>query len=192
MSPAISGVRLVVRAAAIAADAHSGQLRDEGAPYVEHPLRVARILAEEAAVEDPNLLAAAVLHDVLEDAPDPDAVRARIREEIGQPVLTLVELLTKPPSGRNSREERDRAYLERLRAGPPEAVTIKLADRLDNVRSLRLNPDRQKRARYVAETEAHYLPLVNETGILAGGFRRALAELRSGEDGLLGDAEETG
>ena len=72
---------LLLRAAAFAADKHRNQRRKDHArtPYINHPLAVARVLAEEGGVKDPEILAAAILHDTLEDNSDhPQRASARV------------------------------------------------------------------------------------------------------------------
>jgi guanosine-3',5'-bis(diphosphate) 3'-pyrophosphohydrolase len=72
-------ISLVLRVAAFAADKHRHQRRKDHArtPYINHPLAVARVLAEEGGVNDPEILAAAILHDTLEDT-------ATSRRELGR------------------------------------------------------------------------------------------------------------
>src|SRR3954468_21177696 len=79
----------------VAAAAHHGQLRDEGTPLIEHPVRVAQILWSELCVRDVDLLIAAVNHDVLEDC-ELDA--AFMTSKFGAHVTELVEHVTKPPA----------------------------------------------------------------------------------------------
>jgi (p)ppGpp synthase/HD superfamily hydrolase len=173
-----SPAQQLAAAVALAAEVHHGQTRDEGTPYIEHPIRVARIAALEARLDDPALIAAAYLHDTLEDAAEPEAVRARIRAEFGARVLGLVETLTKPAAS-VPKEQRDREYHARLLAAAPEVQALKLADRLDNVRSLVLCPDVGKRASYLKETEAKYLPLAEQTGVLLDELRLAMERVRT-------------
>ncbi len=85
-----SDLDVVVRAYRLAEEAHRGQTRLSGEPYISHPLAVARILAEIGL--DPIAAAAALLHDVLEDT---DVSEERIRAEVGSEVLQLVCGLTK-------------------------------------------------------------------------------------------------
>lgn len=132
---------------------HRGQCRDEGTPYSDHPVRVARSLRGEFGVEDPEVLSAALLHDVLEDT---WATAADLRRRFGPRVARLVEALTK-------RGEPTAAYLERLSAAGPDAVTIKLADRLDNVRGLSLSPVPGKIRKYADETRSAYLPMARQS-----------------------------
>jgi guanosine-3',5'-bis(diphosphate) 3'-pyrophosphohydrolase len=116
-------------AAALSARAHLGQWRRDGTtPYVAHPTRVALIVATRFGVTDESVLAAALLHDVIEDSGiDYDD----IAEGFGTGVADVVAALSKDP--RLVEPAREHAYDEQLAAGPWEARLIKLADVYDNL-----------------------------------------------------------
>jgi len=156
----VGAAQRVEAAFRLAALAHTGQERSCGLPYLVHPVGVARILLEEWGVTDPDLVAAGLLHDAVEDAEAVDlpaveaAAGARVRE--------VVDHLTKPPLAEGqAKADRDAAYFRRLGAGPADAVLVKAADRLDNLRSLLTArwPEAKKRG-YVAEATDAILPLV--------------------------------
>lgn len=170
--------RRLATAVALAAEVHHGQCRDEGTPYIEHPIRVARIAAEELGVEDVDLLAIAYLHDTIEDAAQPEEIRRRIRDLFGERVLAGVEALTKSADPSVPKEQRDQEYHERLLAAPREVRALKIADRVDNTRFLIHSPDSKKRATYLKETEEKYLPLAEEAGVLVEELRQATARVR--------------
>ncbi len=172
-------------AVALAAEVHHGQCRDEGTPYIEHPIRVALIAAEELALSDPDVLCAAYLHDAVEDAADPAGVRERILATFGEWVLQAVDALTKPQDRSVPKDERNRVYLERLNSAPREVRLLKVADRLDNARFLGHSPDAKKRGEYLRETEEVYLPLAESLGVLQEELRAAVREVREryGPDG---------
>jgi guanosine-3',5'-bis(diphosphate) 3'-pyrophosphohydrolase len=174
----MTDLQKITAAVALAAEVHHGQCRDEGTPYIEHPIRVAHIAANEIGLTDVDLIAAAYLHDAVEDAAAPDAVRRRIRELFGQRVLEVVEILTKPADKTVPKEERDRIYFERLHAAPPEVKALKIADRVDNTRFLIQCPDSKKRASYLKETEEKYLPLAREAGVLVAELEAATLRVR--------------
>ena len=153
-------VEMVSAAYSLAEKAHDGQTRDEGTPYILHPLRVAAFLAE-LGHRDPELLAAALLHDTLEDS---DLTEGEIEAKFGGRVAALVRTLTKPYIPSLPRIERDRLYYSQLASAPRDALVIKLADRLDNVRYLHLSPVRGKASAYLRETEERYLPLARKVG----------------------------
>lgn len=144
----------------LAARAHAGQSRASGEPYLSHPVAVARILLEEWSVTDPDLLAAALLHDAVEDA---EAVTLEVVDaEAGPVVRDLVDRLTKAPAeGPEAKAERDRRYYARLADGPPGAALVKAADRVHNLRSMAGSgwPEAKQRG-YVAEAREEILPVV--------------------------------
>ncbi|MDH7568435.1 MAG: HD domain-containing protein [Armatimonadota bacterium] len=155
-----AGRQLIARAYRVAAECHRGQTRKHGTPYLEHPLGVCLILLEEKGVTDPEVLAAALLHDVVEDSPTtPEMVRAAF----GERVARMVAALTKDRREGPGKAERDRAYLQTLHQADAVTRLVKLADRLDNARVLHRAPDGEHRRRWWQETRDHYLPLARAT-----------------------------
>src|SRR5919201_353364 len=154
---------LVRRAYAYAAEAHEGQKRISGEPYITHPAAVAMLVAELGM--DPATVAAALLHDVPEDtAKTVEDIRRDFGEEIGR----LVDGVTK--LSRLSGQSRDQHQAENIRkmllamADDLRVVIIKLCDRLHNMRTLApLPPDKQKRI--ARQTMDIYAPLAHRLGI---------------------------
>jgi guanosine-3',5'-bis(diphosphate) 3'-pyrophosphohydrolase len=139
--------------------AHAGQTRDDGSPYVQHPLRVASLLVEEMDVRDLKTLCAALLHDVVEDSAT--ITLDEIAAECSPTVAELVRVLTKPPKQGRTHAEINAAYFPRIAEYPDETVRyIKLADRLDNVRDLVNCPEKSKRDRMLTETQTFYRDLI--------------------------------
>ena len=156
----------------MAEEAHAGQTRSSGEPYVKHPLEVSKIVV--GLHMDTETVVAALLHDVLEDT---SATVEMIEERFGKEVLQLVEGVTKlrlnidPSASKRKRAaaESDRAA-ESLRkmllamAQDVRVMVIKLADRLHNMRTLdALAPTRQ--TRIANETLDIYAPLAARLGI---------------------------
>jgi (p)ppGpp synthase/HD superfamily hydrolase len=112
---------------------HAGQVRNGsgGMPYVEHPMRVAALLDEHGY--DEEVLAAALLHDVVEDS---DTDLDELREKFGDVVAGLVGSMTDDESIDDYRQ-RKVEHRERLAAAPAEAMAIYGADKLTNVSTLR-------------------------------------------------------
>jgi guanosine-3',5'-bis(diphosphate) 3'-pyrophosphohydrolase len=135
---------------------HGDQRRKTGVPYLEHLLEAVQILVEGAGVSSPDVLVAAVLHDVVEDT---SGTLADVRAAFGPRVAELVGWVTIPASGPGEDSSTAReAYLRGLRDAPRDAVLVKLADRMSNVQTLRnLPPDRQRA--YYAQTVAYIIPL---------------------------------
>ena len=120
---------LVRRAYAFAAAAHRGQRRKDGRAYIAHPVGVARLLASRGY--DEEVLAAALLHDVVEDTL---ATVGEVRERFGPRVSELVAWVTEDPD--LPAAERKRAYRERLRRSPHAARAICAADKACNLADL--------------------------------------------------------
>lgn len=112
---------------------HEGQTRNGsgGMPYIEHPMRVAALLDEHDYGE--GVLAAALLHDVVEDS---GTTLAELHEKFGDEVAGLVGAMTDDESIESYRE-RKAEHRERLAAAPVEAMAIYGADKLTNVSTLR-------------------------------------------------------
>jgi (p)ppGpp synthase/HD superfamily hydrolase len=151
------GQELVRAAYELSAALHADQVRDEGQPYIVHPLRVANDLVEHG-FRDPGLLAAALLHDTLEDTA---LGEADLEARFGPRVTALVWTATKPML-RRRRDER--VYLAAAGATADEGRLIKLADRLDNLRHLHASPRRGMRYRVLEETRLKYVPHAVEWG----------------------------
>lgn len=154
---------LVARAYAFAAKAHFGQQRLSGEDYVQHPVAVAKILSEMEG--DAPTLAAALLHDVVEDT---NIKLEQIRAEFGPEIVKLVDGVTKLSRIEfRSRVEEQVSNLRKMFLAMAEdwrVVVIRLADRLHNLRTLyALPPDRQKRT--AEETLEIYAPLAHRLGI---------------------------
>ncbi len=146
-------------------DAHSGQFRASGEPYISHPLAVANILARLHL--DPQALTAALLHDVMEDT---EVTKAEISKKFGKPVAELVDGVSK--LDRIEFETHEEAQAENFRkmllamARDVRVILIKLADRLHNMRTLDAVPA-AKRQRIARETADIYAPIANRLGLNA-------------------------
>ena len=153
----------IMRALAFAQQAHRGQSRASGDPYVAHPLAVATILAD-LKMDAPTIVAA-LLHDVVEDTP---YTLDDIEERFGSEVAQLVDGVTK--LDRLEERTREEEQAENLRkmflamAKDIRVILIKLADRLHNMRTLKhLTQDRVHRI--AKETMEIYAPLAHRLGI---------------------------
>ncbi|HLZ96242.1 MAG TPA: bifunctional (p)ppGpp synthetase/guanosine-3',5'-bis(diphosphate) 3'-pyrophosphohydrolase [Candidatus Dormibacteraeota bacterium] len=154
---------IVRRAYERAVKAHAGQRRLSGEEYVNHPLQVAAILADLKL--DAATLAAALLHDTVEDTP---LTQEQVLQEFGPEVARLVEGVTK--LGRISLRSDQQQQAENIRkmmvamAEDLRVVLIKLADRLHNMRTLDPLPE-VKRRKISRETLDIYAPLAHRLGI---------------------------
>jgi RelA/SpoT family (p)ppGpp synthetase len=151
------------RAYLFAKEAHEGQTRCSGEPYISHPVEVACILA--AMQMDPQSIIAAILHDVIEDTP---LDKKAIAEHFGPEVADLVDGVSKLALIKF--ETRAEAQAENLRkmmlamAKDIRVIIIKLADRLHNLRTLDHLP-LEKRRRIARETLEIYAPIAHRLGM---------------------------
>ncbi|MFT3760065.1 RelA/SpoT family protein [Thauera sp.] len=166
-------VGLVEAAYHFAADAHAGQFRVSGEPYVSHPVAVASLVADWHL--DSQALIAALLHDVMEDTHIP---KAEIAERFGKVSAELVDGLSKLDkiefrSHEEAQAENFRKMLLAM-ASDLRVILIKLADRLHNMRTLgHMRP--AKRRRIANETLEIYAPIANRLGL--NDLYRELQEL---------------
>ncbi|RYD14163.1 MAG: bifunctional (p)ppGpp synthetase/guanosine-3',5'-bis(diphosphate) 3'-pyrophosphohydrolase [Lysobacteraceae bacterium] len=163
----------VRRAYEVGADAHEGQTRKSGEPYITHPVAVAGILAELGL--DAETIIAAILHDTLEDTA---LTRERIAAEFGPTVAELVDGVTKLDKVRFS--SRQEAAAESFRkmllamARDLRVILIKLADRLHNMRTLG-SMEPESRRRIARETLEIYAPIAQRLGM--NRFKAELQDL---------------
>ena len=158
-------VQEVYRAYLFGAEAHEGQHRLSGEPYIYHPIAAARILAELRL--DHKSIVAAILHDVIEDTP---TAKEQIETEFGSDVAELVDGVSKLTQIKF--ESHAEAQAENFRkmilamVRDIRVILVKLADRLHNMRTLGvMRPD--KRRRIARETLDIYAPIANRLGINA-------------------------
>ncbi|OIN11125.1 bifunctional GTP diphosphokinase/guanosine-3',5'-bis pyrophosphate 3'-pyrophosphohydrolase [Oceanisphaera psychrotolerans] len=147
----------------VARDAHQGQTRSSGEPYITHPVAVARILGEMHL--DHETLMAALLHDVIEDTP---VTKSMLEQQFGAAVADLVEGVSKLDKlkFRDRKEAQTENFRKMVLAMTQDirVILIKLADRTHNMRTLgALRPD--KRRRIARETLEIYAPIANRLGI---------------------------
>jgi guanosine-3',5'-bis(diphosphate) 3'-pyrophosphohydrolase len=153
----------LVRAWRVGADAHAGQMRKSGEPYITHPVAAATILAEQGV--DVETLVAAILHDTIEDTP---LTREDIAEPFGTTVAELVEGVTK--LDKLQFRDRQEAAAESFRkmmlamALDLRVILIKLADRLHNMRTLG-SQGTEARMRIARETLEIYAPIAQRLGM---------------------------
>jgi GTP pyrophosphokinase len=154
---------LVTRAFRYAAAAHEGQQRQSGSDFIEHPVGAARICAELRL--DEQTIAAALLHDVVEDT---DTDIEDVRSAFGDEIARLVEGVTKLT--RISFQSREQAEAENYRkmivamSEDVRVILIKLADRLHNMRTIEYL-GKQKQIQKAKETLEVYAPLAHRLGI---------------------------
>ena len=148
-----------------ATDAHDDQWRRSGDAYILHPCSVAKILSEEMDITDPEILAAALLHDTVEDVEE--VTSEVVGKNFGSYVQAIVEGCTKVTHLSGSKQAHSQQVHRKIFSGAalrPEVMLVKLADRLHNLRTLSAMP-RNKRQRIADETLDIYAPLATVFGL---------------------------
>ncbi len=164
-------LHLVVKSIQMAEAAHQGQTRDEGTPYLLHPLRVMLRLMADGHMA-PDTLATAALHDTLElSSLDPSEIRANFGDNIAGGVMTLSKRV-------NGRELDDTTYFPRFQHAPTEVRTVKVYDRVDNLYSLNKINNPQKKAEYIAETNKYFFDIASSNPQLSQRLSEAVSSVK--------------
>lgn len=129
-------IKLYTKCLNFAAIKHRDQRRKdpEKTPYINHPIGVANILAEEGDVTDLEVLMAAILHDTVEDT---ETTLEEIEENFGEEIRKIVDEVTDDKN--LPKMERKRLQIEHAKQATPKAKLVKLADKLYNLRDLQRN-----------------------------------------------------
>ena len=156
-------VDMVRKAYRVADEAHLGQMRKNGEPYITHPIAVASLCSEWKL--DAQALMAALLHDTMEDC---GVTKAELIERFGVPVAELVDGLTKLDKLEfNTREENQAESFRKMllaMARDVRVILVKLADRTHNMRTMGDMP-RSKWGRISSETLEIYAPIAHRLGL---------------------------
>jgi guanosine-3',5'-bis(diphosphate) 3'-pyrophosphohydrolase len=128
---------LILRAIAFAAHKHREQRRKDkdASPYINHPIQLATVLWEEGGVTDPQVIAAALLHDTLEDT---ETTWQELRGEFGREIADVVLEVT--DTKWISKQARKRLQVSRAKHSSDMAKLVKLADKICNVRDVAAHP----------------------------------------------------
>lgn len=157
-----------------ATQAHAGQTRSGGEPYITHPMRVADHIRQYKQSHNLDaLISAAYLHDTVEDT---DTTHEALQDLFGGLVASLVKELTSDPE--QIKKVGKAQYLaHKMAAMSSYALVIKLADRLDNVKDITTARTPQWRQKYKTETE-HILNYIEKTRALSGTHQKLIGLIR--------------
>ena len=156
-------VKQVNKAYDFACEAHSGQYRSSGDPYVTHPIAVASILGSFRM--DENSLTAAMLHDVMEDSGIAKSViEKKFNKEVADLVDGVSKLNTLTISSKTESQEKKKKKMVLAMSKDIRVIVVKLADRLHNMRTL-MYLDREKQLRIAKETLEIYAPIAHRIGM---------------------------
>jgi guanosine-3',5'-bis(diphosphate) 3'-pyrophosphohydrolase len=170
---------LILRAIDFAARKHRDQRRkdEEASPYINHPIAVSLLLAEIGGITDSEVLAAAILHDTLEDT---DTKSEELERTFGTRIRRLVEEVTDDKN--LPKATRKHLQIEHARQLSASAVLIKLGDKISNVIDVTHSPpttwDLQRRREYLDWAEAVVANCLKVNSALEEYFLRVLAEGR--------------
>jgi len=133
----MNGLSLVIRAAEFAAHKHRDQRRKDAnaTPYINHPLALARILTAEGGVTDAPTIAAALLHDTIDDT---ETTPTELDSEFGADIRSIVEEVT--DDKRLDKADRKRLQIEHAAQISHKAQLVKLADKIANIRDVASSP----------------------------------------------------
>jgi GTP pyrophosphokinase len=165
-------------AAALALDIYSGHTRDQGTPYLHHPVAVVAILRDELAVTSPTTLLLGLLHDALEISPESaSAVAAELGQEFAE---RLREMTPDHRLERRPKQPGDEAAWQAKtgRLGP-EPLLVRVTDRIHNLRDLQNSTAPGRRERFVAALVDFYLPLAEAARSMDTHLDAACALLRA-------------
>ena len=174
-----SGIGLVIRAAHFAADKHRDQRRKgvRNTPYINHPLEVAERLHRVAGIDDPEILAAAILHDTIEDT---ETTRAELSRLFGNRIAAIVSELSDDKG--LTWQERKRLEIDHARHLTDTGKLIKLSDKTSNVSDTVSNPPGE----WTLSRRRDYLEFAR---LVADGCRGTNAALDAEFDRVLADAK---
>lgn len=167
---------LVLDAATFAADKHRRQRRKdaEATPYINHPLSLATILAREGGIADAEVIAAALLHDTVEDT---ETTPAELEARFGANVAGMVAEVTDDKS--LPKLERKRLQVARAAHKSPGARLVKLADKIANLRDIAASPpvdwDAARKAEYVRWASDVVAGMRGTNAALEAAFDEAVA-----------------
>ncbi|MDT0467629.1 MULTISPECIES: HD domain-containing protein [Streptomyces] len=165
-------------AATLATTIYAGHVRDQGTPYINHPVRVVTILKNELGVTDPELLILGLLHDALEISPSAEPlIASRLGPALTQRLRSMTpdhRLEQRPKQPQDSD-----VWHSKIRSLGPEELLVRLADRIDNLRDLRHSPDPDRRTRFLNSLTSTYLPLAEESRVASAPLRAAYEVLHT-------------
>lgn len=130
-------MNIVIKAMSFAADKHRNQRRKDAdaSPYINHPIALADVLANEAGIEDERVLVAAILHDTIEDT---EATEQELVRNFGQEVADIVLEVTDDKS--LPKAERKRLQIEHAPTLSRRAKLVKISDKITNLRDVASSP----------------------------------------------------
>ena len=170
----------IIQAVAFAANKHRNQRRKDvdASPYINHPIALAQVLSSEGDVVDLNIICAALLHDTIEDT---ETTADELREAFGEKITSIVLEVTDDKS--LAKEARKQAQVDHASHISSEAKTVKLADKICNLRDILSSPP----AGWSIERKREYFQWAAR---VVAGVRGTNVKLEAIFDELLGEFEQ--
>lgn len=165
-------------AAALALTAYADHARDQGTPYMDHPLAVVAILRAELAVTAPNALLLGLLHDALEVSP---SAAPLLTTRLGADFVTTLQAMTPDHRLEQRAKQQDDEAIWRAKTSrlAPEPLLVRLADRIHNLRDLQNSPDPSRHERFTTALIEFYLPLAESARPLSAQLNAACSLLQA-------------
>ena len=170
---------IFIKAAAFAADKHRNQRRKdaEASPYINHPIALTNVLANEGGITNKDVLCAAMLHDTIEDT---ETTESELRLAFGDKIASIVLEVTDDKN--LDKEARKQKQIEHAPHISIEAKMVKLADKISNLRDILSTPP----ANWPVERKQAYFEWAND---VVGGLRGTNIKLEQVFDGLVAEGK---
>jgi (p)ppGpp synthase/HD superfamily hydrolase len=167
----IKDIEKITKSFGLAIKIHSEITRkyqaDNTEPQINHSLRVALILSEEINMNESDLVCSALLHDIFNEDEQSQDIKEYIKAEIGERVYKTISFFNKKTSIKKNQDQSSSSSFEKQLSKIKQADTyiksIILAERLDDIRSLKNSRRKDKILRFKEETKRYYLPLAEQT-----------------------------
>ena len=165
---------MIIRATAFAAEKHRHQRRKDkhASPYINHPIALAAVLSQEARIHDPIVLAAALLHDTIEDT---ETTARELEDHFDREVAAIVQEVTDDKS--LPKAERKRLQIEHAAHLSERAKLVKIADKICNLRDINGSPPHD----WSIERKREYFDWAHQVVNKARGVNAALEQLFDSE-----------
>ncbi len=167
----INDIEKITKSFGLAIKIHSDTVRkyqfDNTEPQINHSLRVALILSEEIKMNESDLVCSALLHDVFNKEELSQEIKDQIKIEIGERIYKTVSFFNKKAKKNDDKSSSSLSSIEKqiskIKQADMYVKCIFLAERLDDIRSLKNSRRKEKIARFKEETQKYFLPLAEKT-----------------------------
>jgi (p)ppGpp synthase/HD superfamily hydrolase len=163
----IKDIEKITKSFGLAIKIHNDIVRkyqfDETEPQINHSLRVALILSEEIKMNESDLVCSALLHDIFNKENLSQEIKDHIKIEIGEKVYKTISFFSKMTKKNNDKSSSIELQISKIKKADIYVKCIILAERLDDIRSLKNSRRKDKISRFKEETQKYFLPLAEQT-----------------------------